>query len=289
MQFIPYAYLIGWSQLNLWYYGIEYGKKTKTANPENLWKTYFTSSEYVHNIMNINGNPDVIEIRKTFSNSKEAILWEEKIIRRMDMIHKSEWLNKNAAGAIYNTPEKYKEIGKKISTTKKKKFASGELIQHNKGKKMNLSPEIRAKLSKSCKERFSGKEISEETRKKIKLKLIGVPKSEEHRKKLSLANIGKKASPETKEKLRIASTGRKPTEKQLAVLLTPKKHSEETKRKMSEKRKGRKMSSEVYEKYLKDRKNLKINKGKKHYNDGIKNYYCHPNFVPDNYQPGWIK
>jgi hypothetical protein len=35
----PYTYLIGWSEHDLWYYGCEYGRWRKTANPENLWIT----------------------------------------------------------------------------------------------------------------------------------------------------------------------------------------------------------------------------------------------------------
>jgi hypothetical protein len=45
--YLPYTYLIGWSKLNLWYYGSQYGKK---AHPSNLWRTYFTSLEEVNKI-----------------------------------------------------------------------------------------------------------------------------------------------------------------------------------------------------------------------------------------------
>lgn len=43
--YIPYTYLIGWSKLNWWYYGAEFAKIKKIANPSNLWTTYFTSSK----------------------------------------------------------------------------------------------------------------------------------------------------------------------------------------------------------------------------------------------------
>jgi hypothetical protein len=40
----PYTYLIGWSELDLWYYGVKFGK---SADPEKFLVNYFTSSKYV--------------------------------------------------------------------------------------------------------------------------------------------------------------------------------------------------------------------------------------------------
>lgn len=67
MNFIPYTYLIGWTNINRWYYGVEYGfKKIPCANPQNLWITYFTSSNIVAWHRKHFGEPDVICIRKIF-------------------------------------------------------------------------------------------------------------------------------------------------------------------------------------------------------------------------------
>ena len=49
---IPYTYIIGWSSLNKWYYGVRYAKNCK---PEDLWKTYFTSSKHVKEFLTGNG------------------------------------------------------------------------------------------------------------------------------------------------------------------------------------------------------------------------------------------
>ena len=53
-QHTPYTYLIGWSKLNIWYYGRRTAKK---CNPDEFWVTYFTSSNKVQNAKNQNRTP----------------------------------------------------------------------------------------------------------------------------------------------------------------------------------------------------------------------------------------
>lgn len=65
----PYTYLIGWKALDRWYYGVRFAKNAK---PIDLWKTYFTSSRSVRDFVKVNGDPDVIEIRKTFRSIDAA-------------------------------------------------------------------------------------------------------------------------------------------------------------------------------------------------------------------------
>jgi len=89
---IPYAYLIGWTKYNKWYYGSQYGKK---ANPSNLWTTYFTSSKEVEAFCKEYGEPDVIEVRRTFDTLNECREWESKVIRRMKAVSKDNWFNKS--------------------------------------------------------------------------------------------------------------------------------------------------------------------------------------------------
>lgn len=100
MMYKPYSYLIGWTRLNIWYYGVEYGIKTKTANPKNLWKTYFTSSRNVKLAREFYGEPDIITTRKLFTNAEAALKWEETVLRRMNVIKSRNWLNENSGGSI---------------------------------------------------------------------------------------------------------------------------------------------------------------------------------------------
>ena len=100
-----YTYLIGWTEQDKWYYGLRFSKKTRGYD---IWQTYFTSSKYVRECRKIHGEPDVVEIRKTFTSVERAILWESKVLTRMDVMHSSRWLNKTNNKAIRGeTQRKY--------------------------------------------------------------------------------------------------------------------------------------------------------------------------------------
>lgn len=88
---IPYTYLIGWKVENKWYYGVRYAKN---CNPTDLWKTYFTSSKYVKEFRESFGEPDVIEIRKTFNSSESALTWEHCVLKRLSVVSDPKWINK---------------------------------------------------------------------------------------------------------------------------------------------------------------------------------------------------
>ena len=74
----PYTYLIGWSKTKTFYYGSQYGQ---FADPKNLWTTYFTSSKYVADYYQQYGDPDIIEIRKTFKTPDQCKLWEHRVVK----------------------------------------------------------------------------------------------------------------------------------------------------------------------------------------------------------------
>lgn len=98
MEKMCYTYLLAWSKQNVAYYGVRYAKG---CHPDELMKTYLTSSKYVKQALKEFGMPDVIEIRKTFGNNdKKARSWEAKVLRRLKVIRKSNWLNKNDSVAI---------------------------------------------------------------------------------------------------------------------------------------------------------------------------------------------
>lgn len=96
MTCIPFTYLIGWSFLDLWYYGVRY---SQNANPEQLWKEYFTSSAVVQKYRSLYGEPDVIMIRKTFTSVEKARLWEQTVLRRLKVRTNDKWLNQHEGGA----------------------------------------------------------------------------------------------------------------------------------------------------------------------------------------------
>ena len=113
--YTPYTYLIGWSKHNKWYYGVRYSKK---CNPSDLWVKYFTSSSYVQEFRKIYGEPDVIQVRKTFDNEKSARLWELKVLRKMNVLYREDFLNQAISLAM--SPSAASKAGK-ISGQKRTK------------------------------------------------------------------------------------------------------------------------------------------------------------------------
>jgi len=117
---IPYTYVIGWTHLNKYYYGVRYARK---CNPADLWITYFTSSKYVQQLRKKEGEPDIKEIRKTFDDSQSARLWEYKVLKRLNCVKDPKWLNQSNAGETFFSSEKPKghQVGSKNSMFGKKR------------------------------------------------------------------------------------------------------------------------------------------------------------------------
>jgi hypothetical protein len=80
-----------WSKQNIWYYGVRYAKK---CHPDELWKSYFTSSKYVQLFREMNGDPDIVQIRKTFKDKDSARTYERKVLVRLNVVNEEKWLNK---------------------------------------------------------------------------------------------------------------------------------------------------------------------------------------------------
>jgi len=77
---IPYTYFIAWSDLNTWYYGVRYAKN---CSPKDLFNPYKTSSTAVKEFIKLNGDPDIILVRKTFNSVVSAKNHEDTVLRRM--------------------------------------------------------------------------------------------------------------------------------------------------------------------------------------------------------------
>lgn len=137
----PYTYLIGWSELRKYYYGVRYAKG---CNPNDLWKTYFTSSRLVKELRNDYGEPDIVQIRKIFNCEDKARIWEHTVLKRMNVIKREDFLNQTDNKAIRLSETHYKkmftkEVRSKMSAAKKGK---------------SLSKEHRKKISKFQKQRW---------------------------------------------------------------------------------------------------------------------------------------
>jgi hypothetical protein len=95
---MPYTYLIGWSKLNIFYYGVRYAKN---CSPNDLWNPYKTSSKHVKTFIEKNGEPDIIKIRKTFNDKNKARMWEEKVLKKLNVTNNDKWLNKIVGNSTF--------------------------------------------------------------------------------------------------------------------------------------------------------------------------------------------
>jgi len=150
----PYTYLIGWKEHNLFYYGVRYAMD---CHPSDLWNSYFTSSKYVTEQRKKHGDPDIIQIRKTFTSQNDAMDWESKVLRRMNVVLREDFINKTdnkSIAPIYGSKHSdetrikmsLSHIGKSFVHTEetKEKIAKAKI---GNGGKWNL--ESKEKYSKS--------------------------------------------------------------------------------------------------------------------------------------------
>jgi hypothetical protein len=93
----PFTYLIKHKPSGKVYYGVRYAKK---CSPKDLWKTYFTSSEDIRMLIESDGK-DAFEfqIRKIFNDAKKAIEWEKRVLKRMKVIKREDFINRNIPGS----------------------------------------------------------------------------------------------------------------------------------------------------------------------------------------------
>ncbi len=98
MTWTPYTYLIGWRDLDRWYYGVRYARG---CHPDDLWTNYYTSSSLVNGYRKTYGEPNVIEVRRTFLSQADAREWGYKVLRRINAIHNEKWLNRSTIKEFY--------------------------------------------------------------------------------------------------------------------------------------------------------------------------------------------
>lgn len=145
---IPYTYLIGWISLEKFYYGVRYAEN---CHPDDLMKTYFTSSKHVLNFIKEHGLPDIVEIRKIFKTKESARIWENKVLKRMKITKNDKFLNRTTnAGfppefaAIHLKGKTYEEAYglEKSNELRKMRSISSAKRKGTKYKSMNRSYSI---------------------------------------------------------------------------------------------------------------------------------------------------
>lgn len=194
---VSYTYLLKCTVDNTFYYGVRFGKN---CHPSDFWVKYETSSKEVKNKIQKYGKESFIfEIRKIFNDSNQARKWENRVLRRMKVIHRSDFMNKTNNISIKpmfgeNNPmtkpeviEKFKLSRSKNSTRKpNSKEAYESSSKKLKGRKRPA--EVGEKISKSLK----GYKHSEEFKEKCRKRAIGVKQSENSKIKKSESIKGRK-------------------------------------------------------------------------------------------------
>lgn len=155
---MAYTYLVGWSRLDVWYYGV---RTAKASSPADLWVTYFTSSHRVKAFRAAHGEPDVVQVRQVFDNREAALRWEERVIDRIDAVWSPRWLNAQNAGRAFNSGPngrpRSEACREKIRAKRLALLADSEFARRASEhcKEFTSRPEVKAKISAKAKERFA--------------------------------------------------------------------------------------------------------------------------------------
>jgi hypothetical protein len=160
-----YTYIIGWSDLNKYYYGVRVANAL--APKEDLWNEYFTSSQVVKKYRDAYGEPDVVKIDAEFDVREDALAYELNYLKENKCVTSDVWLNQAAFPMVDNR-------GRVITDEEKRKISAS----------VKASWKNRAHRKKETKPRGPR---PEETKRKISLAMSKPrkPRSEETKAKIS--------------------------------------------------------------------------------------------------------
>lgn len=187
---VPYTYLLKHLPTGKFYYGCRFAEG---CHPSEFWKEYKTSSKYVKELVEQYGADSFeYEIRKTFTDKLAARTWETKVLTKMKVVIREDFLNMTDNISI--SPEA-------ASKGRKGKFGMfpNSQKQIDAIKKANTglkrSEEVKRKMSESAKGRDAWNK--------------GIPHSEETKQKMAAARVGRKQPKQYADKMRVQITGRK--------------------------------------------------------------------------------
>lgn len=158
--YTPFTYLIKFKPTGQVYYG---SRTKQGCQLTDLWSSYYTSSKTVRQLVAEHGRDAFeIEIRKTFATKEQALLWEHRVLRRVDAARNPKYLNKNNGDRKFINTGENSMKGKKHTADARRRMSinsSGpknpnwgkvfseetrkKLSEARKGKPMDLTPEAR--------------------------------------------------------------------------------------------------------------------------------------------------
>ena len=212
MNYVPFVYLLRFKPTGQLYIGSRTAQKENPpAHPDQLWRSYFTSSDKVkEKIEEFGKDAFEYEVRKTFTTREETLLHEHRFLKKVNAKKNPKFLNKSNGNGKFITIEHTKESKKRISDAltgiKRKPFSS----EH---RRRLADAKFGKPRKQSTKDKIStaGKNMTKETRQKMSKSKIGHTVSDETRSKISNANKGKPMPINVKESLLVANIGRRQT------------------------------------------------------------------------------
>ena len=198
---IGYTYLIKFKPTGQFYYG---SRCAKGCHPDEFWISYFTSSKLVHEMIEKYGkNSFEFEIRATFPNCpRDAQDWERKVLRRMSVCGRQDFLNKHNGCVPVLSGWKNPFFGKKHSEETRQKMRKQK---RKSSARKKISNELREKLSLARKGKSYVHLYGEEKSNVIKRKLsrCGIDNPMFGRSRPEIAgDLNPSKSDDVKEKLR---------------------------------------------------------------------------------------
>jgi len=182
---IPFTYYLYHKPTGKKYYGVRY---KLDCHPDDLWNKYFSSSKEVKRLIAEYGvNSFFYEVRRVFDTTKDARDWESRVLYKLRVVEKDDWLNLN--------------YGKSVPPMHGKKHTPETLHLMSEKQRGSLNPMWGKHHTEEAKNKISiahkGKTISDDTRKKIGEKARG-----------RVIPIEKRHFPTTEEVKRRAKTNR---------------------------------------------------------------------------------
>lgn len=153
---MPYTYYIFHKPTNQHYYGARWAKN---SDPSDFWKTYFTSCREVKCLIEKYGVESFnVQIRRVFNTGEEARQWEHRVLKRLKVSKRKDWINKtNGQPPVCNFSRMGQGLGRKLSNKHKESISKG-----NSGKLKGKSQSIEHR-QKAANTRLGSKR-SKETR-----------------------------------------------------------------------------------------------------------------------------
>ena len=164
--YTPYTYLITFLPTGQQYYGV---RTKQGCHPTDLWNSYYTSSKTVRQLIKQHG-ADAFrwEVRKTFSNREDAIIWEHRLLSRIDAARNPQYLNKNNGDRKFfggGVPKGFRH-----SEDARRKMSINSSGSNNPNYGRNFSEATRRKLSEARKGKCN---LTAEQVEKLKERMTG--------------------------------------------------------------------------------------------------------------------